>query len=132
LTGSWPTPNTIGIVVVAALAAIAVGVLGAAMMATGRRTIRGLRRRHILKSQETSAATPKSGPDAGKEAAAFTQSGSSSTPEVIITFPPRNVRRYPEYRSRFRFGATLRPGMSIAEIGAALKIVIADSTSGVG
>ena len=40
---------------------------------------------------------------------------------------------HPEYRSRFRFGAiTLRPGMSIAEIGAALKIVIADSTIGVG
>jgi hypothetical protein len=36
---------------------------------------------------------------------------------------------HPEYRSRFRFGAmTLRPGMSIAEIGTALKIIIADST----
>lgn len=33
-----------------------------------------------------------------------------------------------EYRTRFRFGAvTLRPGMSITDIGASLKVIIADS-----
>jgi predicted component of viral defense system (DUF524 family) len=38
---------------------------------------------------------------------------------------------HPEYRTRFRFGAvTLRPGMSSADIGAALRVVIADSVGG--
>jgi hypothetical protein len=38
---------------------------------------------------------------------------------------------HPEYRARFRFGAVmLRPGMSIAEVGATLRVIIADSVSG--
>jgi hypothetical protein len=38
---------------------------------------------------------------------------------------------HPEYRTRFRFGAvTLRPGMSSTDIGAALRVVIADSVGG--
>jgi hypothetical protein len=38
---------------------------------------------------------------------------------------------HPEYRTQFRFGAvTLRPGMSSAHIGAALRLVMADSAGG--
>ncbi len=37
---------------------------------------------------------------------------------------------HPEYRSTFRFGAvTLRPGMTIAELGAALRTIIADAAA---
>lgn len=37
---------------------------------------------------------------------------------------------HPEYRSSFRFGAvTLRPGMTMAELGAALRIIVADATA---
>jgi hypothetical protein len=37
---------------------------------------------------------------------------------------------HPDYRSRFRFGAvTMRPGMSAAEIGEALRTVVADATT---
>jgi len=36
---------------------------------------------------------------------------------------------HPEYRSKFRFGAvTLRPGMAMAELGTALRIIVADAT----
>ncbi len=35
---------------------------------------------------------------------------------------------HPEYRQNFRFGAvTLRPGMTVADIGAALRNVLADA-----
>jgi hypothetical protein len=37
---------------------------------------------------------------------------------------------HPEYRSGFRFGAvTLRPGMSVAEIVGALRLIVADSAA---
>lgn len=40
---------------------------------------------------------------------------------------------HPEYRSSFRFGAvTLRPGMTMAELGAALRTIIADATAARG
>jgi hypothetical protein len=35
---------------------------------------------------------------------------------------------HPEYRSSFRFGAvTMRPGMTMAEVGAALRTITADA-----
>ena len=38
---------------------------------------------------------------------------------------------HPEYRTRFHFGVvTLRPGMSIADIGAVLRVIITDSIGG--
>lgn len=40
---------------------------------------------------------------------------------------------HPDYRAGFHFGAvTLRPGMSAAEIAAALRLVVADATAGGG
>ena len=37
---------------------------------------------------------------------------------------------HPEYRTSFRFGAvTLRPGMTMAELVAALRIIVADATA---
>ena len=37
---------------------------------------------------------------------------------------------HPEYRRSFRFGAvTLRPGMTMAELGAALRTIIADAAA---
>jgi hypothetical protein len=37
---------------------------------------------------------------------------------------------HPEYRSSFRFGAvTLRPGMTLAELTAALRIIVADAAA---
>ena len=37
---------------------------------------------------------------------------------------------HPEYRRSFRFGAvTLRPGMSVSAIAAALRTVVADATA---
>jgi hypothetical protein len=37
---------------------------------------------------------------------------------------------HPEYRTSFKFGAvTLRPGMSMSELVAALQIIVADATA---
>ena len=37
---------------------------------------------------------------------------------------------HPEYRSSFRFGAvTMRPGMTMAEVGTALRTITADSAA---
>jgi hypothetical protein len=37
---------------------------------------------------------------------------------------------HPEYRTSFRFGAvTLRPGMTLAELVAALRVIVADATA---
>ena len=56
---------------------------------------------------------------------------SPTIPKLNVTYRGTSLPGrlfHPEYCARFRFGAlTLRPGMSNADIGAALRIIVTDA-----
>lgn len=54
--------------------------------------------------------------------------GGAAASYRTVGMPARLFR--PDYRSTFRFGAvTLRPGLTLAELGAALRTIVADATA---
>jgi hypothetical protein len=54
-----------------------------------------------------------------------------ATRDSYRTTPMPGRLFHPDYRRGFRFGAvTLQPGMSVAEIAAALRLIVADAGAG--